>query len=104
MEQVRFTTVEPGRVRIEGRLEFESVDRALLDRSRASLGGHGDLVVDLAGVESGDSAGLALLIEWRAWAEAAGRSLVFENVPESLLAIADISEVSELLGLAPPRH
>jgi phospholipid transport system transporter-binding protein len=102
VSEVRFTRAEKGRVRVEGRLEFETVDRALLERSRACFTGREDLVVDLAGVESGDSAGLALLIEWRAWAEASGRGLSFQNVPASLVGIADISDVSELLGLTAP--
>lgn len=102
MAEVRFVTPGPGRLRVEGRLEFETVDRALLERSRQSFAGSDDLIVDLAGVAAGDSAGLALLIEWRAWAQATGRRLSFENVPDSLRGIADISDVSELLGLAPP--
>ena len=97
---VRFSDAGVGRVRVEGALTFGSVDAKLLERSRASLQGRGDLSVDLSGVEEGDSAGLALLIEWRCWARQAGVALRFEHVPASLHAIADISEVTAMLGLA----
>jgi phospholipid transport system transporter-binding protein len=97
---VRFSDAGVGRVRIDGALTFGSVNAKLLERSRASLQGRGDLSVDLAGVEEGDSAGLALLIEWRCWARQAGVTLRFENMPDSLRAIADISEVTAMLGLS----
>ncbi len=99
--EVSFTAEGEGRVRVDGRLTFETVDARLLERSRERVSGHGKLVVDLGGVEEGDSAGLALLIEWRCWAHHAGMALEFENVPSSLLGIADISDVAELLGLSP---
>jgi len=97
---VRFSDAGVGRVRVEGALTFGSVDAKLLERSRASLQGRGDLSVDLSGVEEGDSAGLALLIEWRCWARLAGVTLRFEHVPASLRAIADISEVTAMLDLS----
>lgn len=100
MSEVRLQRSPDGRVRIDGRLTFETVDKALLERSRDALGGGSDLVIDLAGVAEGDSAGLALMIEWRSWAVGEGRVITFENVPSSLLGIADISDVSPILGLA----
>ncbi len=104
--EISFTADGNGRIRVDGRLTFETVDARLLERSRSHLQGKGNLVVDLAGVEEGDSAGLALLIEWRCWAHQTGVQLEFANVPSSLLGIADISDVSALLGLAPaqPAH
>lgn len=99
--EVSFTPDGDGRVRIDGRLTFETVDVRLLERSRTHLQSQRNLVVDLGGVEEGDSAGLALLIEWRCWAHQAGVLLEFANVPSSLLGIADISDVGALLGLAP---
>ncbi|MCC5861490.1 MAG: STAS domain-containing protein [Gammaproteobacteria bacterium] len=98
--EVRLERAPEGRVRIDGRLTFETVDERLLERSREVFTAPGDLVIDFAGVAEGDSAGLALMIEWRSWADRDGRSIVFEQVPASLIGIADISDVSEILGLA----
>jgi phospholipid transport system transporter-binding protein len=97
---VHFSDAGADRVCVGGALTFGSVDAKLLERSRASLQGRGNLSVDLSGVEEGDSAGLALLIEWRCWARQAGVTLRFEHVPASLRAIADISEVTAMLGLS----
>ncbi len=100
MSEVRLDRAADGRVRIEGPLTFETVDDRLLEYSRQILAGEEDLVIDFAGVVEGDSAGLALLIEWRSWADRAGRAIAFEQVPSSLLGIADISDVAGILGLA----
>ncbi|HEX9138604.1 MAG TPA: STAS domain-containing protein [Steroidobacteraceae bacterium] len=55
------------------------------------------LTVDLSGVTQVDSAGLALLIDWLAWAEAQHRSLRFGGVPRALRSLARLSEVEDLL-------
>jgi phospholipid transport system transporter-binding protein len=55
------------------------------------------LTLDCAGVGGADSAGLAVLVDWLAWARTAGRQLQLKNVPPKLLDIARISELDELL-------
>jgi len=55
------------------------------------------LAVDLAGITSGDSAGLAVLVEWMSAARARGGSVRYEAVPGQILAIARISDLEELL-------
>ena len=55
------------------------------------------LEVDLSGVDASDSAGLAVLIEWLAWARRSGRILRFGAVPGGLRTIARISELEALL-------
>ena len=61
----------------------------------------GPVVVDLAGITRVDSAGLAMLIDWLAWARAAQRALRFESIPAALSALARLSDVADLLGDAP---
>jgi phospholipid transport system transporter-binding protein len=56
------------------------------------------IVVDCAGVTHADSAGLAVLIEWRRWSHLQGRHLQFASLPTTINAIAQLSEVSELLA------
>jgi phospholipid transport system transporter-binding protein len=53
--------------------------------------------VDLGQVRSGDSAGLAVLLEWLASAQRSGTSLDYENIPPQMLAIARISEIDKML-------
>jgi phospholipid transport system transporter-binding protein len=54
--------------------------------------------MDLSGVGAADSAGLAVLLYWLAWARRNTRALTFKSVPASIEALARISEVDELLS------
>jgi phospholipid transport system transporter-binding protein len=84
--------------RVSGALDFDNVP-ALYRGSLAQFGADGDIVLDLAGVTRANSAGLALLIEWRRLAQQAGRSLAVQNVPAALRNLARISELEALLSL-----
>ena len=53
--------------------------------------------MDLSQVSSGDSAGLAVLIEWLAAARARKVRLRYTSVPTQILAVARISDIEELL-------
>jgi phospholipid transport system transporter-binding protein len=55
------------------------------------------LVMDLAGIDTADSAGLAVLIDWLATAKATGHALRFVGLPRDFAALARISEVEGLL-------
>jgi phospholipid transport system transporter-binding protein len=88
----------PGRIAVSGELTFATAREArqlgllVLDGSRADR-----IVVDCSGVKRADSAGLAVLLDWLAWSRRRSRPLTLENLPASLVAIARISEVDELL-------
>jgi phospholipid transport system transporter-binding protein len=88
-----------GRFLVHGKLEFETVTEALEESDRL-FHGDGALDIDLGSVSTGDSAGLALLLEWVRQARHAGRKITFRNVPEQLLAIARISEAQNFLPMA----
>ena len=101
--QVRVGISEPtsGRIAVTGELTFASARDArqlgvlVLDSSRADR-----LVIDCGGVTRADSAGLAVLLDWLAWGRRKSRPVSLENLPPSLVAIAKISEVDELLTAA----
>jgi len=83
---------------VRGELTFATARLAREIGVRALGGaGSGRVVVDCAGVTRADSAGLAVLLEWLAWGRRHGREVALENLPASLVAIARISEVDELL-------
>ncbi len=69
--------------------------RQALRASRAT-----EVTVDCSGVSRGDSAGLAILLDWFGVAERGGKRLRLRNVPAAILAIAEISELDELLASA----
>lgn len=86
----------PERLRAHGELDFGTAAVAL-QAGLALLPRGGRCTVDLAGVTSADSAGLAVLVEWLAAAAERGGSLAFESVPAQLRAIARISDLEPLL-------
>jgi phospholipid transport system transporter-binding protein len=99
-KQFRVAISEPaaGRIAVTGELTFATARDArqlgvlVLEGSRAQ-----SLVIDCGGVTRADSAGLAVLLDWLAWGRRKSRVVTLENLPPSLVAIAKISEVDELL-------
>jgi phospholipid transport system transporter-binding protein len=65
--------------------------------SDAAFRDHERLQVDFSGVDKADSAGLALLLEWKAQARQRARRIDYAEVPASVLAIAETTEVQHLL-------
>ncbi len=88
--------VADDRLRASGQLDFSTASQALRIGIE-SIGRAGDQVVDLSGITEGDSAGVAVLVEWISAAVAAGVGLRYENVPPQMLAIARISDLEDLL-------
>jgi phospholipid transport system transporter-binding protein len=99
-QKARVGISEPssGRIVVVGELTFATAREArqigllVLESSGADR-----LVVDCSGVTRADSAGLAVLLDWLAWGRRRSRGVSLQNLPASLVAIARISEVDELL-------
>jgi phospholipid transport system transporter-binding protein len=92
----RIAPARDGRLAASGPLDFATAAAAL----RAGLGlMTGDRIwsIDLSGVTAGDSAGLAVLVEWISAARERGTSVRYESVPAQILAIARISDLEDLL-------
>ena len=89
----------PGRYALCGDVEFASAGR-LLEEGRTAFSGQASVEVDLSGMSSADSVGLAVLIEWTRNARSEGRQISFRAAPARLLDIARISGVDDLLPLA----
>ena len=88
----------PGRIVVSGELTFATARDARLAGSLVLEGSSApSFVIDCAGVVRADSAGLAVLLDWLAWARRKSRPVRLENLPASLVAIAKISEVDGLL-------
>ncbi len=89
---------QPGRVVVTGELTFASArDARQLGLMVLESSSTGRIVVDCSGVTRADSAGLAVLLDWLARGRRKSRAISLEHPPPSLLAIARISEVDELL-------
>jgi len=95
---------EGARLQLSGVLDHANVP-TLREQGRALIGqGKGPLVLDCAGVERSNSAGLALLLAWLRDAQAAGRPLTIASLPSELRQIADVSDALALLPLAEDAH
>ena len=88
-----------GHFAIRSDLTFESASRILL-QSKQMFASCDRISVEMSAAGEADSAGLALLLEWISWTRHTNREITYEKIPERLLAIARISEVSDLLGAA----
>ena len=85
-----------GRFELIGDMSFSTASD-ILKISEQSFGGHQALEINLSQVTRADSAGLALLLEWTAQANQRKSSITFVGIPDSLIAIAQTSEVSHLI-------
>jgi phospholipid transport system transporter-binding protein len=91
--------IEPagdGRLVASGPLDFATAAAALRAGLELMTGDRG-WIIDLSGVTAGDSAGLAVLVEWISAARERGTSVRYESVPAQIVAIARISDLEELL-------
>jgi phospholipid transport system transporter-binding protein len=91
-----FEDLGGGRFKLAGHLGFDTAHYAL-SHSHGLFADHKRIQLDLSGIGSTDSAGLALLVEWTGWARREKRKLTFTHVPAQALALAKISEVDGLL-------
>ena len=91
-----------GQWRLTGVLDFDAVP-GLADKGArliARMAPADSVEIDLAGVESANSAGLALLLEWLDLAGQRGVHLTYRHLPESLRRIAAFSNLHDLLPIA----
>ena len=84
---------------LEGALSFETVPAVLAQSAayaaRPELPER--LTIDFARVTTVDSSAVALLLDWRRQARARGKTLEFVNLPPTLLDLARLYGVSELI-------
>ena len=85
-----------GRFELSGDMSFETADQ-ILKSSESSFDQYQVLEIDLTKVRKADSAGLALLLEWKAQANQRSGDIKFIGIPDSLIAIAKTTEVGDLI-------
>jgi phospholipid transport system transporter-binding protein len=84
------------RLFIEGPLGIENARSVLRDAAAAC--DDGVRVVDLAGVSAVDSAAVALALELKRAAAAAGRELAFANLPQAMRELARLYAVADMIS------
>jgi phospholipid transport system transporter-binding protein len=98
IERLQTPEGAPARLQLRGPLTFATAAAVWRDGLRALEACDGRLIdIDCAGIERADSAGLAVLIEWLAWGARCDRQVRLQSLPATLLNIARISELEDLL-------
>ncbi|WP_305909083.1 STAS domain-containing protein [Methylomarinum sp. Ch1-1] len=90
MARLNITEQTPGQFVVEGALTFSSIDKKTV-KSFNFLKSAERICIDLQKVETTDSAGLALMIEWIKQSKLYNTELAFKNIPQQLLALAKLS-------------
>ena len=96
MSDFELKRIDDRRFELHGAMSFATADR-ILRQSQKLFGGYDDLQVDCSGVNDADSAGLALLLEWKSQAQRQNGTIHFSGLPQSIVAIARTTEVDHLL-------
>lgn len=92
------THVAPGqRVRLRGRLDVHSVADVRTELRVAVAHGTGELLVDVSGVELGDTTGLGVLLGAHRRAYRAGRVLVLVGVTDALQRLLVATRLARVL-------
>jgi phospholipid transport system transporter-binding protein len=94
---IRLNTENPETWTVEGSLTFASVPEVQeksLDWFAAPPG-----ILDMAGVERIDSAGIALVIEWARRAKLAGGDMRLVNVPAGMTSLSKTTGIDQLLNI-----
>lgn len=89
---------EGSRLRIQGAMTVDTVNALLAETPQAFTADN--LEIDLAGVGEVDSASISLIFEWLRQAHSRNTSLLFVNLPASLVSLATLYGVLELI----PQH
>lgn len=95
---------------LTGALSFETLPAVLAES--AAYAARPDLperlTIDFSGITAVDSSAISLLLEWRRQAVSRGKTLEFVNLPATLVALANLYGVAELIdaneggGSTPP--
>ena len=83
---------------IEGSVTLAGVSALLAEGSRSFEGS--PVVVDFSGVTEADSSAISLMLEWTRRIYASNRQILFAGLGESLVSIANLYGVTDLIPVA----
>jgi phospholipid transport system transporter-binding protein len=94
---IRFEDLGDGKFALHGDLTYATVARALY-LSKDLFQDHATIEIDMSDIADADSAGLGILLEWVNWAKNFVREIRYISIPPQIMAIAQISEVDDMLS------
>ncbi|MES9941240.1 MAG: STAS domain-containing protein [Candidatus Thiodiazotropha sp. 6PLUC2] len=96
VSEARIEKADGSQFQVHGAMTFEHA-KVLLQQSEKLFVALPEIEIDLSQVEKADSAGLALMLEWMAWAAERETKVSFIGVPEAILSIAHLCQIESLL-------
>jgi phospholipid transport system transporter-binding protein len=99
MDSIQSSTVVGEVLKIEGALNFASMQRLLAESSSYALQQSlpDCLAIDFSNVTDIDSSAVALLLHWRRESARLGKALRYIHLPPNLLSLAELYGVVELI-------
>jgi phospholipid transport system transporter-binding protein len=91
-------SIQGDRYLIEGPVTLTGVTTLLAEGSRVFEGS--PVVVDFSGVTEADSSAISLMLEWTRRMHGGNRQIFYANLGESLLSIANLYGVKDLIPIA----
>ena len=96
----RFASVTLGedqKIILTGNLDVVSAENVFQVGLRIIQEQDSYIIVDLAGIEKSDSAGLATLVAWRNYCTNHQKIITFVNLPPQILAMAKLCGLEEII-------
>ena len=90
-------TQKDGRWLISGAMTVDQVNALLAESGALAT----PTEIDLAQVSDVDTTAVSLLFEWQRRAQAHQSKIIFSNLPDNLVSLAQLYGVTELIPLAP---
>ena len=102
MKEPRIELTSDGRIAVIGDLNHQTVPALLKQSVSVIFNDNGrqnaNLAIDLSAVSRSDSAGVALLIEWTRQAKQFHKHIRFNNIPQQMHEIAEVTGVDKMLA------
>ncbi len=96
-QKLTITENRAGQFSVKGNLTFATIDQDIL-KSFGFLNSAKIISIDFNQVNTTDSAGLALMIEWLKYSKKHAIELHFKNIPQQLRALAKLSGFDQNLA------
>ncbi len=97
MEECEISRTDEQNYSIAGVLNFDTVPE-ILKKSDTLIPSSKDISIDLGQVSDANSAGMALLIEWKSLALSKGYDVTFLNIPVQISRLAEVCKIEKLIS------
>lgn len=83
---------------VSGNLDFSNVMSVYQKSLQAFADGEGVITIDFAGLQSSNSAALAIIINWMSLARKTEKTIQLKNLPADILSLAKVSGLDKIMA------